>query len=109
MDEGPRYPGSLVWYHVKQRAREVAAKYRRQRKRATELPRVVSFLLAWEGALVAGAFLTAIAHVAASAYMMERFDERTRRTSLIRYYQQRCALAEEAVRDLQTSISHYSA
>ncbi len=46
--------------------------------RSAELPRVVSVLLAWEGAIVAGAFLAAIAYVAANAYMMERFDERTR-------------------------------
>ncbi|EFJ44321.1 hypothetical protein VOLCADRAFT_106470 [Volvox carteri f. nagariensis] len=65
-------------------------------------------MLAWEGAILAGAFLVAIAHVAASAYMMERFDERTRRTSLVRYYQQRTELAAEAVRHLQESIDYYS-
>ncbi|GLI59620.1 hypothetical protein VaNZ11_001485 [Volvox africanus] len=108
MDEGPRYPGSLVVQHVKQQTLELVDKYRRRRKRATELPRAASLLLAWEGAIVAGAFLVAIAHVAASAYMMERFDERTRRTSLVRYYQQRTELAAEAVRHVQESIVYYS-
>ncbi|GIL77027.1 hypothetical protein Vretifemale_6598 [Volvox reticuliferus] len=108
MDEGPRYPGSLVVQHVKQQTLELVDKYRRRRKRATELPRAASLLLAWEGAIVAGAFLVAIAHVAASAYMMERFDERTRRTSLVRYYQQRAELAAEAVRHVQDSIAYYS-
>ncbi|GIL58644.1 hypothetical protein Vafri_13648 [Volvox africanus] len=108
MDEGPRYPGSLVVQHVKQQTLELVDKYRRRRKRATELPRAASLLLAWEGAIVAGAFLVAIAHVAAGAYMMERFDERTRRTSLVRYYQQRTELAAEAVRHVQESIAYYS-
>ncbi|GLC37351.1 hypothetical protein PLESTM_000574400 [Pleodorina starrii] len=108
MDEGPRYPGSLVVQHAKQQAMEIIDKYRLRRKRATELPRAVSLLLAWEGAIVAGAFLAAIAHVAAGAYIMERFDERTRRTSLARYYQQRTELAAEAVTSLQASIAYYS-
>ncbi|KAG2495350.1 hypothetical protein HYH03_006619 [Edaphochlamys debaryana] len=106
--DGPRYPGSLLVWHAKQRAVELAAKYRRRKKRETELPRLVATLLAWEGAIVAGAFLTAIAGVAAGAYMMERFDERTRRTSLIAYYRQRVELSEDVVRDLQASLAFLS-
>lgn len=43
-----------------------------------ELPRAVSLLLAWEGALVAGVCLAALGHVALTAYAMERHDERVR-------------------------------
>lgn len=87
-------------HHLKANATEVVDRYRRHRKRRTELPRAVSLLLAWEGALVAGVCLAALGHVALTAYAMERHDERVRRAALVRYYTQRLALADEAIGDL---------
>ncbi len=45
---------------------------------AAELPRWASLLLAWEGALLAGAFLGGLGWVTAGAFLMERADERSR-------------------------------
>ncbi|KXZ44709.1 hypothetical protein GPECTOR_63g36 [Gonium pectorale] len=44
----------------------------------SELPRVAAVMLAWEGAILAGAFLGAIGLVAAGGYMLERSEQRTR-------------------------------
>lgn len=44
----------------------------------SELSPFVRTLLAWEGAILAGLFVAALANVAVGIYMHERFDERVR-------------------------------